>query len=133
MGLLSRLFRKKSTTRPPLPEAEERDYTVAELAEHDGSDPGKPLLIAIRRYVYDVGRGRDFYGPGGPYGMFAGKDCTRALAKVAFDPELFTADLEGLSQDELDKLEEWIEVFEGKYRRVGRLIESDDHADGNRR
>ncbi len=133
MGFLSRLFKKKSNAPPPLPEAEERDYTEAELAEHDGSDPGKPLLIAIRGSVYDVGRGRDFYGPGGPYGMFAGKDCTRALAKVAFDPELFTADLEGLTQDELDKLEEWIEMFEGKYRRVGRLIDSHDHADGNRR
>jgi membrane-associated progesterone receptor component len=54
--------------------------------------------------------------------MFAGKDCTRALAKVAFDPELFTGDVEGLELEELDKLEEWIEMFDGKYRRVGRLI-----------
>ena len=126
MGFFARLFQKKAPAPPPLPEAEERDYTVAELAEHDGSDPGKPLLLAIRGYVYDVGRGRDFYGPGGPYGMFAGKDCTRALAKVAFDPELFTADLDGLIQEELDKLDEWIEMFEGKYRRIGRLIDTKD-------
>jgi membrane-associated progesterone receptor component len=56
--------------------------------------------------------------------MFAGKDCTRALAKVAFDAELFTGDLEGLDRDELDKLEEWIEMFEGKYRNVGRVLAS---------
>ena len=56
--------------------------------------------------------------------MFAGKDCARALAKVSFDADLFTADLSGLDRDELDKLEEWIEMFEGKYRRVGRLLES---------
>ena len=122
MGLFARLFGKREASPPPLPEAEERDYTLAEVARHDGSDPTKPLLIAIRGYVYDVGRGRAFYGPGGPYGMFAGKDCTRALAKVAFDAELFTGDLEGLEQDELDKLEEWIEMFDGKYRRVGRLL-----------
>jgi len=102
-----------------------RDYTLAELGDYDGSNPDKPLLLAIRAQVYDVGRGRDFYGPGGPYGMFAGKDCTRALAKVAFDPELFTGDMDGLDRDELDKLEEWIEMFEGKYRRVGRLLSSD--------
>jgi membrane-associated progesterone receptor component len=54
--------------------------------------------------------------------MFAGKDCTRALAKVAFDLELFTGNLDGLDQEELDKLEEWIEMFEAKYRRVGRLL-----------
>jgi membrane-associated progesterone receptor component len=125
VGIFSRFFGKKDAPPPPLPEAEERDYTFAELGDYDGSNPGKPLLLAIRGQVYDVGRGRDFYGPGGPYGMFAGKDCTRALAKVAFDPELFTGDMDGLDRDELDKLEEWIEMFEGKYRRVGRLLSSD--------
>jgi membrane-associated progesterone receptor component len=108
-----------------LPQAQERDYTLAELAGYDGSDPAKPLLIAIRGYVYDVTHGRDYYGPGGPYEMFAGKDCTRALAKVSFEAELFTGEIAGLEQDELDKLEEWIEMFEAKYRRVGRLIESE--------
>jgi membrane-associated progesterone receptor component len=122
MGLFSRWFGKKEAPRLPLPEAEQRDYTLDELSTFDGSDPGRPLLIAIRGFVYDVGRGRDFYGPGGPYGMFAGKDCTRALAKVAFDFELFTGDLEGLEQAELDQLDEWIEMFETKYRRVGRLL-----------
>ncbi|MGB5703737.1 MAG: cytochrome b5-like heme/steroid binding domain-containing protein [Polyangiales bacterium] len=125
MGFFSRLFAKKDAPPPPLPEAEERDYTLAELAQYDGSDPSKPLLLAIRGQVYDVGRGRDFYGTGGPYGMFAGKDCTRALAKVAFDSDLFTGDMHGLDQDELDKLEEWIEMFEGKYQRVGRLLPGD--------
>ena len=121
MGLFSRLFPKKQERRAPLPEAEARDYSLAELGEYDGSDPAKPLLVAIRGQVYDVGRGRGFYGPGGPYGMFAGKDCTRALAKMAFDSELFTGDIEGLTEDELGKLEEWIETFESKYRRVGKL------------
>ena len=124
MGLgrwVSNLFGKKPQP-PPLPEAAERDYTLAALAQYDGSDPATPLLIGIRGEVYDVTRGRSFYGPGGPYGMFAGKDCTRALAKVSFDEELFTGDSEGLDRDELDKLEEWIEMFEGKYRRIGRLL-----------
>ena len=126
MGLgrfVTRLFGRKAEPRPPLPEAEERDYSLSELAGYDGSDPTKPLLIGIRGHVYDVTRGRDFYGPGGPYGMFAGKDCTRALAKVSFDVEMFTGDIDGLEPDELDKLEEWIEMFEGKYRRIGRLLE----------
>ena len=127
MGLgsfIAGLFGKKEEPRPPLPIAEERDYSLSELASYDGSDPARPLLVGIRGHVYDVTRGRDFYGPGGPYGMFAGKDCTRALAKVSFDEDLFTGDIEGLDSDELEKLEEWIEMFEGKYRRVGRLLES---------
>lgn len=115
--------RSEKPPAPPLPEAELRDYLRSELASFDGSDPGRPLLIAVRGEVYDVGRGRSFYGPGGPYGMFAGKDCTRALAKLSFDPEDFTSNVDGLSQEELDKLEEWIEMFRDKYRRVGRLLE----------
>ena len=122
MGFFSRWFRKKESPPPPLAEAEVRDYTLAELATYDGGDPEKPLLIGIKGYVYDVGRGRDFYGPGGPYGVFAGKDCTRALAKGAFDLEFFIGNLDDLDQGELDSLEEWIEFFEGKYRRIGRLL-----------
>jgi membrane-associated progesterone receptor component len=127
MGLrdfVAKLFRKRQAPRAPLPQAQERDYTLAELAGYDGSDAAKPLLIGIRGYVYDVTRGRDYYGPGGPYEMFAGKDCSRALAKVSFEAELFTGEIADLAQDELDKLEEWIEMFETKYRRVGRLLGS---------
>jgi len=116
------LFGSRPRPEPALVRAEERDYTLDELATYDGSDPGKPLLVAIRGHVYDVTRGRDFYGPGGPYGMFAGKDCTRALAKVSFDPDDFTGEVAGLDREELEKLEEWIELFEGKYHRVGNLI-----------
>jgi len=120
--LVARLLGKAKASQGPLPEGEERDYSLSELSEYDGSDSTKPLLVAIRGQVYDVTRGRDFYGPGGPYAMFAGKDCTRALAKMAFDEELFTADIAGLEADELEKLEEWIEMFEGKYRRIGRVL-----------
>ncbi|MGB5809490.1 MAG: cytochrome b5-like heme/steroid binding domain-containing protein [Polyangiales bacterium] len=107
---------------PPVPKAEVRDYTAAELASFDGTDLAAPLLIAIRGRVYDVSRGRDFYGPGGPYGMFAGKDCTRALAKMSFEEGLFTDDEEGLAVHELDQLEAWIETFEGKYGSIGKLL-----------
>lgn len=120
----ARLLGRGEAPAAPIPEAEARDYTRAELAEFDGTDPSRPLLIAIKGHVYDVTRGRDFYGPGGPYASFAGKDCTRALAKVSFDPEDFTSNFEGLDADELAKLDEWIEMFEGKYRRLGRLVDA---------
>lgn len=42
-----------------------RGVDPEELAASDGSDPGRPILISIRGTVYDVSKGRDFYGPGG--------------------------------------------------------------------
>lgn len=38
--------------------------TPQQLAGFDGSDPSKPLYIAVRGKIYDVSAGRSFYGPG---------------------------------------------------------------------
>lgn len=46
--------------------------TPQELAQFDGSDPSKPLYIAIRGKIYDVSASRQFYGPGG---LCAGPGC----------------------------------------------------------
>lgn len=47
-----------------------RDVSPEELAGADGSDASRPMLISIRGTVYDVTKGKDFYGPGG--------ECTRS-------------------------------------------------------
>ena len=61
------------------------DVTLAELAKFNGSDPYRPLLLAVRGRVFDVTPGRAFYGPGAGYSVFAGREVARALAKVAVD------------------------------------------------
>jgi membrane-associated progesterone receptor component len=40
------------------------DITLLELSKHDGRDPMRPLLLAVRGRVFDVTMGRPFYGPG---------------------------------------------------------------------
>ena len=59
-------------------------YTPVELAEFDGVK-NKRILMGIRGRVYDVTGGAQFYGPGGPYGNFAGRDASRGLSKGSFD------------------------------------------------
>jgi predicted heme/steroid binding protein len=59
-------------------------YTPVELAEYDGK-ANKRILMGIRGRVYDVTAGAHFYGPGGPYGNFAGRDASRGLSKGSFD------------------------------------------------
>lgn len=117
-----KLSPRPETPRAPLPVAEARDYTRDELAKFDGKDPAQPVLIAIRGRIYDVTRGRSFYGRGGPYEMFAGRDCTRALAKMSFAPEDYVADESGLTDAEIRQLEDWIETFASKYRDIGALL-----------
>nr|CAD1829085.1 unnamed protein product [Ananas comosus var. bracteatus] len=98
------------------------DITAEELRAYDGSDPKKPLLMAIKGNVYDVSLGRLFYGPGGPYALFAGKECSRALALLSFDPRDINGNLEGLNEAELDVLQDWEEKFKEKYAKVGQIV-----------
>jgi membrane-associated progesterone receptor component len=62
---------------------------------------------------------RAFYGPGGPYALFAGKDASRALAKMSFEEKDLTGDTEGLSAYEAEALTDWEYKFMSKYVKVG--------------
>ncbi|XP_010908263.1 membrane steroid-binding protein 2 [Elaeis guineensis] len=114
---------------PPEP-VQMGEMTLEELRAYNGSDPRKPLLMAIKGQIYDVSRGRMFYGPGGPYALFAGRDASRALALMSFDPNDLTGDLEGLGTSELEVLQDWEEKFMEKYVNVGRLV-SEKTRDGD--
>ncbi|CAM6065535.1 unnamed protein product [Sphagnum tenellum] len=104
---------------PPPPPVQLGEVSLEELAAYDGSDPQKPLLMAIKAQIYDVSQSRVFYGPGGPYALFAGKDASRALAKMSFEECDLTGDIEGLSPYELDALSDWEYKFMSKYVKVG--------------
>lgn len=46
---------------PPL------ELTLEQLAGYDGHDTAKPMLLAIKGVVYDVTKGKDYYGPNGGF------------------------------------------------------------------
>lgn len=131
-----------------------KKYTPRTLAVHDGSgthvasssststtSKGKSgrrkvandaadnrILLAIDGRVFDVSRGANFYGPGGPYGNFAGRDASRGMAKQSFDLEMLTPldkpidTLTDLTPMEVNNMREWIGHFSGKYTIVGELV-----------
>ena len=66
-----------------------------------------------------------FYGRGGPYAMFAGKEASRALALLSFKPEDINGNLEDLGPEELQILEDWEFKFIEKYPKVGQLVVPD--------
>ena len=71
---------KEEEKEPP------RNFTAKQLAHFDGkkdgtSDEDKPVYLSLEGTVFDVSDGRNFYGPGGPYELFAGHECGVAMAK----------------------------------------------------
>lgn len=108
-----------------------RNFTKQQLAHFDGtqdakSGENKPVYLSVHGIVFDVSKGRDFYGPGGPYEKFAGHECGVALAKMSFD-EQHLDDLQGckeLNFGEKTELEGWIDKFQHYrcYPVLGRLV-----------
>ncbi|GLT85205.1 hypothetical protein SLE2022_034010 [Rubroshorea leprosula] len=97
------------------------EFTAQQLNQYNGSDASNPIYVAIKGRVFDVTAGKSFYGPGGPYAMFAGKDASRALAKMSKNEEDVCASLDGLSEKEIGVLNDWEKKFEAKYPVVGRV------------
>ena len=131
----STAWMKKQAAKRAAGEAEEEetfpdpmhkgDLTVEELRRYDGSNPDLPVLVAAKGKVYDMTRGRDYYGKGGPYNCFAGIDCSRALAKVSLDPKDLNGNVSDLYASERDVLNDWVAKFESKYPYVGELLDGD--------
>lgn len=97
-------------------------WTEAELAAYDGTnDPDGPILLAADGLVFNVYKGRNFYGPGGEYHLFAGRDATRFLAKTIVEEETPDESVKPLTMAERAALAAWIFTFKGKYDVVGKL------------
>lgn len=100
-------------------------FSRQQLSSHNGLDL-ETIYIAVRGRVYDVSRSRQFYGPSGPYAVFAGNDASRGLALNNFDvaswdqPRLPLDDLDAAA---LESLDGWEKMFKGKYPCVGKLEE----------
>ncbi|XP_055845235.1 membrane-associated progesterone receptor component 1 [Episyrphus balteatus] len=108
---------------PELPKLR-RDFTIQELRLFDGNQPDGRVLVGVNGSVYDVTKGKKFYGPGGPYASFAGRDASRNLATfsvTANDKDEYD-DLSDLNAMEMDSVREWEMQFKEKYEYVGRLL-----------
>ena len=105
MGAAGRCCGAALLAATPVPDV---TFTAASLAPFVGED-GNPIYIALGRKVYDVSTGADFYGPGNGYSKFAGKDASRALAKMSFDPaDVDARGCEELTEEQRKTLADWI-------------------------
>jgi membrane-associated progesterone receptor component len=117
--IVGRLILDKKLTK-----LRDRVLTRQDLALNDGSlstdipegYATQPIYVGVGNKVFDVSFGGvDFYGPKGGYNLFAGRDVSRALAKMSFAPE----DTENTKTDDLNEkqkndLHDWIVTFQEK-------------------
>nr|XP_028599157.1 membrane-associated progesterone receptor component 2 [Podarcis muralis] len=107
-----------------LPRMKRRDFTLEQLREYDGARAAR-ILLAVNGKVFDVTKGSKFYGPEGPYGIFAGRDASRGLATFCLDKDALRDeydDLSDLNAVQMESVREWEMQFKEKYDYVGRLL-----------
>ena len=93
------------------------NLTPSQLSTYNGSNPDLPIYLAINGTIFDVSAGRNTYGPGGSYSVFAGRDATRAFVTGCFLEDT-TDDMRGaeLIYMPVDDKEEVISSAERKTR-----------------
>eukprot|EP00096_Caligus_rogercresseyi_P007920 TRINITY_DN2607_c0_g1_i1.p1 TRINITY_DN2607_c0_g1~~TRINITY_DN2607_c0_g1_i1.p1 ORF type:complete len:326 (+),score=88.48 TRINITY_DN2607_c0_g1_i1:40-1017(+) len=100
----------------------ERLFSKEELRLYDGSSEGKRIFLAILGQVFDVSKGREYYGPGGGYAFFSGRDASRAYVTGDFNDEGLVDDVSGLSLDDYLGLAEWVDFYKKDYVYVGKVV-----------
>ncbi|KAJ0008709.1 hypothetical protein NQD34_016124 [Periophthalmus magnuspinnatus] len=90
-----------------------RLFTEEELRKYDGSVEDLPIYMAVKGVVFDVTKGKEFYGKDAPYNAMVGKDSSRAVAKMSLDPDDLTSDTTDLTEEQLQSLDS---IFEGTYK-----------------
>jgi len=131
--------RKVKPEEIPLPKLRKQDMTLDQLKEYNGTGPEGRVLVAVNGKIFDVTKGKRFYGPGGPYAAFAGRDASRGLALFSVDASEEYDDLSDLNAMQKESVKEWETQFTEKYEYIGRLLRpgetsrnySDGESEGN--
>lgn len=128
----------KPSTEPIMPARPTKVYnsieelpgmTLAELSKFDGHDTATPLYLGCGGLVFDVSSARGFYGPGAPYGVFAGKDGSRGLARMEI--QYTNASIDDLTGEQQVTLDEWTAKYKSKYDIIARIVDDSEPHSGN--
>eukprot|EP00434_Breviolum_minutum_P002440 symbB.v1.2.002157.t1/scaffold116.1/size325063/14 len=99
---------------------ESANFTLSDLQSQEEDY----ILLAIWGRVFDVSSGKEFYGKGQSYAVFAGHDCTKAFALTRRQEGLLDQGLDDLTEKQLLHLNRtYWETYIAKYPVVGRLAD----------
>nr|XP_031858054.1 uncharacterized protein CI109_006496 [Kwoniella shandongensis]KAA5525126.1 hypothetical protein CI109_006496 [Kwoniella shandongensis] len=92
--------------------------TPSQLSQFDGSDPSKPIYVAIKGRVFDVTAKPEMYGKGRGYNIFAGKDASKGLGMSSLDIKDAVPDYSSLNETQMHTLNQWESFFEKVSRAI---------------
>ncbi|KAK9464166.1 cytochrome b5-like heme/steroid binding domain-containing protein [Lipomyces oligophaga] len=95
-------------------------YTASELSKYDGVQNPR-IYVAVKGTIFDVTGKAQVYGPGGSYSIFAGKDGSKGLGKSSLKAEDANNDVDALTDDEKQVLDDWYSFFSQRYNIMGYL------------
>mmetsp|Transcript_8495 Transcript_8495/g.16111 ORF Transcript_8495/g.16111 Transcript_8495/m.16111 type:complete len:405 (+) Transcript_8495:66-1280(+) len=103
----------KSTEVPAPLEPMKREVSSAELAQHGAKEA--VIWTSLLGRVYDVTSGREMFGSGGAYEVFAGHDGTYMLAVMSLKKKFLDKFVYEFDDEEKETLSEWIAYFDTRY------------------
>jgi len=113
----------EASLAPPaiIPDKDLLHLSLSELHAYTGDD-GSRIIMSIDGELLDISAGRELYGPGCGYSLFAGRDVTKCLGSASLD----TDDLDQLewraeSDEDKEMLNNWLEKLKAKYPVAGSL------------
>jgi membrane-associated progesterone receptor component len=115
------IFFPSKVTPPGYQPAQVGEITSEEMSKCTGDDPFRPILVALKGKIYDMTEARNFYGPGGAYHVYAGREVARALGKMSLAETDCTGIIDDFSEKDKTRLEEWETKFSSKYKVVGQV------------
>lgn len=117
-----RLKQTETTVKQPEnPPAKGRLFTKEELSMYDGEQ--KPeIYISIVGRVYDVTKGKRFYGVGEHYSIFSARDATRSFMTGDFVNDL-NDNIDDFDEFQCEDLQGWVKQYDdnAEYPFVGLL------------
>jgi heme oxygenase len=113
---------KASGAPPPPLEPLHESFKLADIRQ--GSQSGQILTSVLGR-VYDVTVGKEFFGKGGPYEIFAGHDGTYNLAAMTLKAKTLDKFTYEFDDEEKQTLADWIAYFDHRYGRpLGQIADA---------
>lgn len=97
-------------------------FTEKYIKSFTGEVERNGLYLVILGHVFDVTKGKRFYGPGENYHAFLGRDASRAFITGDYTEEGLTDHVLDLSYQELKGLKDWLAFYKREYTYKGKLI-----------